>query len=353
MRTVRVVQWGLGAMGSRMAALMAGKPGLELVGVLDTAPDRVGRDVGELLGVERWAGIVVDQPGDGKAGPLALFQRVKADVALHAVVSFAHLAWPQIRCAIEQGCNVITTAEEMAYPQAQNATLAVEIDAVAKAHGVTVLGTGVNPGFVLDTLVIALTGVCARVDYIKATRINDLSPFGPTVLQTQGVGCTPAEFEAGLRAGRIVGHIGFPESLGMIGKRLGWTFDEVRQHRKPINSCFRRETPHVVVEPGQTAGCRHTVQGIIGGRVAAELIHPQQVCPELESVETGDFIAIHGEPDINLVIQPEIPGGAATAALAVNMIPAVLDAAPGLTSMADLPVPSILPQDFVSAASAR
>lgn len=339
----RVVQWGLGAMGSRMAALLAEKPGLELVAVLDAAPERVGRDVGELLGVPRWAGLTVESPAD----PAGLFRRARADVTLHAVTSFATLAWPQFRCAVEQGCNVITIAEEMAFPQAQHAPLAAEIDAAARAHGVTVLGTGVNPGFVLDTLVIALTGVCAQVERIRATRINDLSPFGPTVLRTQGVGCTPAEFGAGLRDGSIVGHVGFPESLAMIGRRLGWTFDKIRQHREPIISRVRRDTPYVVVEPGQVAGCRHTAQGLIGGRVVVELVHPQQVRPDLEGVETGDFIAISGQPDINLTIQPEIPGGAATAALTVNMIPAVLAAPAGLVSMADLPVPSILPQDFM------
>jgi hypothetical protein len=338
---IRIVQWGLGAMGSRMASLVVQKPGLELAGVIDNAPHRVGRSVGQLLGIDSLSDLTVTD------NPESALRDRAVDVVLHATTSFALTAWPQIRYALEQHCNVITIAEEMSFVSAQNKALAEQVDRLASQTGVTILGTGVNPGFILDTLVISLTAVCSHIKRITATRINDLSPFGPTVLKSQGVGCTPIEFEEGVRAGRIVGHVGFPESLSMIGNRLGWTFDEIRQSRKPILSTTRRETDHVVVEPGQVAGCKHVAQGLINGQVVVELVHPQQVRPDLEDIETGDFIAIDGEPGIHLAIRPEIPGGIATAALVVNMIPAVLKAPPGLATMIEMPVPSMLPQDFL------
>jgi 4-hydroxy-tetrahydrodipicolinate reductase len=188
--------------------------------------------------------------------------------------------------------------------------------------------------------VVALTGVCARVDSIRATRVNDLSPYGPTVLRTQGVGLSPEAFAAGLADGSVVGHVGFPESVGMIAAALGWEVERVDQRREPIVARTRRTTPFVTVEPGMVAGCHHTAVGWVAGRPAVELVHPQQVCPEEEGLATGDTIEIRGVPDVRLAGSPEIPGGLATAALAVNMVPRVLAAPPGLTSMAHLPVPA-------------
>ncbi|HWJ03170.1 MAG TPA: NADP-binding protein, partial [Verrucomicrobiae bacterium] len=137
----------------------------------------------------------------------------------------------------------------------------------------------------------------------------------------------------------------FPESIGMIAKALGWEIDEINETREPIISRVRRQTSYALVEPGNVAGCRHTAQGLYQGKVLIELIHPQQVLPELEGVETGDYINIDGEPNINLRIQPEIPGGLGTMAMAVNMIPQVIAAKSGLLTMADLPVPAALMGD--------
>ena len=256
-------------MGKQMVALVARKPSLELAGVIDTSPDQVGKDVSEILGLKDLSGVTVSGSAE------ELFRSVQADVVLHAITSFARVAWPQIEHAVRNGCDVITIAEEMAYVAAQHPALAEEIDALARTCGVTILGTGVNPGYVLDTLVVSLTAVCSDVRRITATGMNDLAPFGPTVLQTQGVGTTVEEFERGLADGSIVGHVGFPESLSMIAKRLGWQLDEIRQYRESIVARARRTTPHVVVEPGRVAGCRHTAKGLVGGQVVVELIHPQ------------------------------------------------------------------------------
>jgi 4-hydroxy-tetrahydrodipicolinate reductase len=192
-------------------------------------------------------------------------------------------------------------------------------------------------------LVIALTGVCADVDTITATRINDLSPYGPTVLRSQGVGLTPEEFRAALRAGTVVGHIGFQESAHMIAHAVGWTIDRVTETREPIISRVPRQTPFVTVAPGQVAGCLHIATAYHRDKPdkpLITLIHPQQIHPRLENIATGDTIEIAGTPNIRLTGSPEIPGGTGTIALAVNMIPHLLNAAPGLHTMADLPVPA-------------
>jgi 4-hydroxy-tetrahydrodipicolinate reductase len=258
-----------------------------------------------------------------------------------ATGSFVAEEFPVIESAIRAGLNVVSIAEEMAYPAARAPRLAARIDRLARKRGVTVLGTGINPGFVLDLLIIALTGVCRRVEGIYAERINDLSPYGGTVMQTQGIGLTPAAFRAGLKSGKVVGHIGFQQSVAMIADALGLVLDEVRETRAPIVAKKRRRGEHIVVEPGMVAGCRHTAVGLCRGRKVIELVHPQQIEPGAESTRTRDRIVIRGVPNIEMKVEPEMAGGIGTASLAVNMVPLVAAAEPGLKSMKDLPVPRL------------
>jgi 4-hydroxy-tetrahydrodipicolinate reductase len=230
----------------------------------------------------------------------------------------------------------------MADPEAQNPALAAEIDALAKENGVSVLGTGVNPGFVLDLLIVTLTGGCHSVERVEASRVNDLSPYGPTVMKSQGVGTTPEEFQAGVADGSIVGHVGFPESIHMISEALGLGIDHIEQTRTPIISSVYRETPFVKVAPGMVAGCAQTGIGYRGDLEVIRLVHPQQIHPHLEKQATGDYIHVYGKPEVHMSIQPEIAGGIATIGIAVNMIPHVVAATPGLKRMIDLPAPAAL-----------
>ncbi|TYP58502.1 2,4-diaminopentanoate dehydrogenase [Thermosediminibacter litoriperuensis] len=339
MENIKVIVWGLGAMGGGMARMILQKKGMEIVGAIASRPEKSGKDLGEVLDLDIKTGVTVT------SDPQTVLKQ-PADIVLLATSSFTREVYPQLQRIIESGKNVITIAEEMAYPAYREPELAAKIDKMAKDHRVTVLGTGINPGFVLDTLIIALSGVCMDIKKITARRINDLSPFGTTVMRTQGVGTTVDEFRRGLEEGTIVGHIGFPESISLISEALGLEIDEIRQTREPIVSSVYRETPYARVEPGMVAGCKHTGIGFRKGEPVIVLEHPQQIRPELENVETGDYIEIEGTPNISLAIKPEIPGGIGTIAIAVNMIPKVINANPGLVTMKDLPVPAALMGDI-------
>lgn len=336
MNKIKVVQWGLGAMGSGMIRLMLEKEGFEIVGAIDTRPDYVGKDLGEALGVGRKLGVTVSN------SPTGLLQKGKVDVCVQAINSFTKECFGEMSLVIESGVNLVTIAEEVAMPEAQQPELAKKLDELAKKNGVTVLGTGINPGFVLDAQVVMLSAACLRVERIEAARINDLSPFGPTVMRTQGVGTTPEEFERGIKSGDIVGHIGFPESIMMIAQAVGLKVDKIEETRKPIISKVYRETPHVKVQPGMVAGCEHIGIGYCNGKEVIKLVHPQQIHPHLEGVKTGDYINIFGEPEVHMSNQPEIPGGKGTMAVAINSIPNVVRATPGLKRMIDLPIPGAL-----------
>lgn len=331
----RVALWGFGAMGSGIARSILSKYELNLVGVHDMRREYTGKDVGELLGLEKVDVKVYDNP-------MEMIDETNPDLVVVATHSFVDVVKDQILSVIKKNVNVLTIAEEMSHPFHTHPEAAEEIDNLARRHGVTVLGTGVNPGFVLDTLIIALTGAALNVKSIKAARINDLSPFGPTVMETQGVGTTVEEFEKGIEDGTIVGHIGFEESIYMIAEAMGWNIDRIEQTREPIVSNVSRKTKYVKVEPGLVAGCRHIAKAYMNDELMIELEHPQQVLPELEEVDTGDYIWIKGNPDLSLAIKPEIPGGKGTMAIATNMIPAVIEGPEGLMTMTDLPVPRAL-----------
>lgn len=344
-REIKALLWGLGAMGGGMAQMLLSKQDVAIVAALAQTPSKAGKDLGEVLGLGRKTGIKVTN--DEKEAFAA-----KPDVALINTASFVKDVFPQVRLALENGAAVITIAEEMSYPWASAPDLSGEIDRLARKAGKTVLGTGINPGFILDTLVIALTGICKDVRHIHAKRVNDLAPFGPTVMKTQGVGTTRGGFQKGLETGEIVGHVGFQQSPRLICKALGWEIDRVVEEREPIITRVERKTRYAHVAPGNVAGCRHVARAYVGEREVIFLEHPQQICPEAEGVETGDYITIDGDPPVNLSIKPEIPGGAGTIAIAVNMIPLVLQARPGLLTMADLPVPRAILSSFTKAARA-
>jgi 4-hydroxy-tetrahydrodipicolinate reductase len=331
---IRVLVLGTGHMGSGIARLVLRRQGLELVGAYGRRTHRGGLDVGRAIGLERDLGFGISPDLTGA------IERARPHVAIQATCSRLADALDEIKTLVRGGVHVISIAEEMAYPAHRSPAIAEDIRRMAAAHGVAVLGTGINPGFVLDLLVVALTGVCAEVDAITATRVNDLSAYGPTVLASQGVGLTPEAFRNGLGEGTVVGHVGFAESIHMIAAALGWEIERIEETREPIIAQVRRQTSVVTVEPGQVAGCRHTAVAYRAGQPVVTLIHPQQVHPHLEGVATGDSIEIVGTPSLRLAGSPEIPGGLGTVALAVNTIPRVLEAAPGLHCMADLPVPA-------------
>ncbi|MDH3713707.1 MAG: 2,4-diaminopentanoate dehydrogenase [Gammaproteobacteria bacterium] len=336
---VRVMVLGTGQMGSGIARLVLDKPELELVGVYAKRAERHGMDVGRAIGLECDLGVPVN--GD----LVELLESARPAVAIQATCSLLTDAREEIMTLLQHGVRIISIAEEMAYPAARSVPVAAEIERLARDNDAAVVGTGINPGFVMDLLIIVLTGVCMDVQSIMAERVNDLSPYGATVLASQGVGLAAQEFRERVASGQVSGHHGFSQSIHMIAQALGWNIDRIEQSREPIVSKVRRETPLITVLPGQTAGCLHCATGYRDGVPAITLRHPQQIHPHLEDVQTGDSIEISGTPNIHLAGTPEIAGGKGTIALAVNMIPRVMDAAPGLYCMADLPIPAALASD--------
>lgn len=342
MDNVKVVIWGFGAMGSGMARMLLTKKGVEITGVCDLHPERVNKSIFDVLGIDKGGrpDVII------KSSIEEVLTEKCCDVCLCATDSFTAKAFPKLKFALEKKVNVISTAEEMAYPKAQCPELAAELNRIAKENGVTILGTGINPGFIMDLLVVCMTGCMTEVEQIEAKRVNSLSPFGPAVMEEQGVGITVDEFNNGVENGTLAGHVGFAESINMIGDAIGWKVDKFETQMSPIVTDIDRKSPYGFAAKGNVAGVNMTGQGYVDGKVLINMIHPQQIEPEMAGVYTGDYITIKGTPEVNLSIKPEVQGGLGTIAMCVNMIPHVINAAPGLKTMIDLPVPRAIMGDM-------
>ena len=328
---IKVAVWGTGMMGQGLLGFILDRPkDIELTGVIVTNPAKDGMTVGELLG----------RPCDVKmTTDFASALAARPDVVCICTQSFLHEITNQVEPSVRAGANVLCIAEKLAYPWASDPAWAERFDALAKENDVSILGTGINPGFILDALIVMWSSACLRVDKIEAQRVNDLSPFGPTVMRTQGVGTTVEEFERGVADGTIVGHIGFPESIHLIGRALGWSIGRIEETREPIVTSLERSTPHVRVSPGDVAGCKQIGRGYVGGELKIELVHPQQIHPEMGGVDTGDYIRVYGDPYIEMATSPEVPGGKGTYASTGNYIPLIKRAPAGMLTVVDMPLP--------------
>jgi len=324
---IKAAVWGTGMMGQGLLRYILDRPEqIDLVGAIVTSPAKEGKTVGELVG--RDCDVLMTRD-------FGAVLAAKPDVVCICTQSNLSEIESQVEPSVRAGADVLCIAEKLAYPWASDPEWADRFDRIAKEHGVSILGTGINPGFVLDALIVLWSSVCLRVDRIEAQRVNDLSPFGPTVMKGQGVGTTVEEFERGVADGSIVGHIGFPESIHLIARALGWKIDDIIETREPIVTSVERSTPHVHVAPGDVCGCRHTGKGYSAGELRIELIHPQQIHPEVEGQDTGDYITIHGDPSVHMTNTPEIPGGKGT----YNYIPLIGAAPAGMLTVIDMPLP--------------
>lgn len=329
---IKVVIWGFGAMGQGMADMLLDKKGVVILGVCDINEKLVNKNLSEVMKKTIKNDCVISDNIDH------LLLSTKPDIVLLCTDSFVKGAYPKIKKIVEHKVNVITTAEEMAYPFDSHPELSEKMDLLAKQHDVTILGTGINPGFIMDLLVLQLTGVMKDVTHIDVKRVNSLSPFGPAVMEEQGVGDSLKRYEKRIKNDELAGHVGFNQSVHMIFKGLGLKPTKFTQQMQPIVTNVDRKTKYASAKKGTLAGINMTAQGYIGEDLFLNMDHPQQIEPQLEGVHTGDYIDIYGSPEVHMAITPEVEGGLGTIAICVNMIPHVINSRAGLKTMIDLPI---------------
>jgi len=323
---IRAVQFGCGPIGCAVAKLAWQRPDIELVGAVDIDKNKVGYDLGEIIGIEAQLGITITDDVD------ALFAKAKADVVFHQTSSSLKTAAPQLTKLLGLGANIVSTTEELAYPYIKQPESAAEIDKVAKANGVTVLSTGVNPGFLMDTWPLVMTAVCQEVKKVKAVRMQDARPRRLPFQKKIGAGCTPDEFQKLVDAGALR-HVGLPESIAMIAAGLGWELDEVTESIEPVIAKERVQSDYIIVEPGQAAGVHQVGRGFKGKEEVITL----EFEAWLGAPESYDAVYLTGTPNMEVVIKGGTHGDIATAAIVVNAARRVIEAPPGLLTMKDIP----------------
>jgi hypothetical protein len=323
---IRVVCYGLGPIGLEIARLALARPGIQIVGAVDVDQAKVGRDLGELLGGTA-IGVTVS------ADAAATLSAARPQLALHATGSTLTRVATQLLAIAEAGVNVVSTCEELAYPWTAQPQLAAELDAAARRAGVTLLGTGVNPGYAMDALPLTLTAPCATVRAVRVLRVVDAGKRRGPLQRKVGAGLTSEAFGAGVRDGTIR-HVGLPESLHMLATSLGWNLDRRDDTIEPVIAERPIVTEFVRVEPGQVAGVRQVARGFIGGREALNL----ELRMYVGAPDPQDTVEIDGDPPVRMTIAGGLHGDIATAAIVVNAVPSVIRAAPGLASMADAPL---------------
>jgi hypothetical protein len=317
----KIILFGLGSIGSEIARLVLER-GMEIAGAVDADPEKAGRDLGELLG-QKALGIRISPSLDEVLSS-------DADIVVNSTISSLEGLEPDIAKAIRAGKNFISTCEELAYPRARHPEIAERIDRLARENGVTVMGTGVNPGFVMDRLVLTLAGACRDIKSIRAIRIVNTTERRLPLQKKTGAGMTPQEFRESHRKG-MIRHVGLPESLRMIADGLGIGLDETREETEPVIADRDVSSRHIKAGKGVVAGLRQTALGIRKGEPLITLELQMHL-----GADACDSIRIDGTPGIDMRINGGIHGDLATVGIVVNSIPRVIDARPGLLTVKDL-----------------
>jgi len=330
-KPLKIVQYGLGPIGQAVARTVLDKEEtgtMTLVGAVDIDPEKTGRDVADVIGVDDDTGVQVSDDAD------AVLADTSPDVVLHTTTSFLDGVTDQLVQCARAGAHVVSSTEELSFPYERAPDVAARLHQVARDEGVVIVGTGVNPGYAMDTLPLMATGVCTDVQSVTVERVVDAGERREPLQDKVGAGLSTEAF-AEKKATGTFGHIGLRESLRMVADGLGWSLDAVEETLTPVHADAPVDTGYRQVDVGEVAGIHHSAEGIVGGTPRLSLDLKMYVGAE----SSYDAVEIDGTPPIDLRFRGGIFGDTATVGMLVNTAPLAADARPGLRTMADLPVP--------------
>lgn len=320
--SLTAVQYGIGPIGSRIVQA-AHRVGVEFVGAIDIDPAKVGADLGEVAGVGESLDVTVTESA---ADALA----ADPDVVFHSTVSSVEAAAPQIEEVLEAGADVVSTTEELSYPWWDNAGVAEALDAAAREHDATVLGTGINPGFVMDAMPAVLSTPMATVESVHVERVQDASERRQPLQEKVGAGVTEETFAA--EVATEAGHVGSTESVAMLADALAVDLDAIEETIEPVVADERVETEYVTAEAGDVAGIKQVAHGYVDGEAVVTLDLRMYVGAD----DPHDRVTFEGEPDVAVEVEGGYHGDVSTSAVVANVAPTVVDADPGLATMTDV-----------------
>jgi 4-hydroxy-tetrahydrodipicolinate reductase len=326
---ITAIVYGFGTAGRRLCSELLDDEGFDLRGVVDIDPDLTGRDVGAALGREV-VNVEISSHDDVHAAE-------PADVSFVLTTSYLEEVLPVVKAAIRVGTNVVTTSEELFYPVPAYESEFDELDSLAREHGVSVLGQGMNPGFIMDLLPATVSGICIDVDYLRAVRTANLAPYD-TARTRFGAGLPVAEYRDRLSKGEIQTHVGLEQSLHFLADAFELEFDDVVTIQRPIIADKPRQTPHVDIPAGTVAGIRQQAAAVIDGISRIDLELRVEAFDEDGDRAGQDGIYVDGTPNVDLTVEPSISSVESTIGHTINAASAVIDSPPGYRTLLDLPV---------------
>lgn len=321
----RILQVGLGPLGLRILSEVIERDAGHVVAAVDTDPRFANKPLAEFI-----------PSADPKLRVHPSLEAVSnwsdIDAAIVATSSDLPRCAPTFRELLKRGKAVVSTCEELIYPWLRHVALAEELDDLAKAHGGRLLGTGVNPGFLMDALPLIMTSVCKSVKGIKCYRIQDASARRIPFQKKIGVGLDDAQFASKVKEGTLR-HVGLGESLHFLSHYASIPIERWEEDISPVKADRDMTSGVGPVARGKICGVRQVARGFRDEQTVLHL----EFQAAIGQHEPHDRIVIEGDPHLDLLIPGAVHGDTATCAIVVNAIPQVLAAAPGLHTMATLP----------------
>ncbi len=322
---VPVVVMGLGFIGQEIARAALASPEVELIGAVDTSPQLAGRPLADVLGQPTPKVKVTDSL------ERALGRR-RGAVLLHATGSRLPQVMDQLLDAIKLGVPVVSTCEELAFPFLKHPELATKLERAAQKAGVAVLGTGVNPGFIMDRLVATAGQACGPVRRVTVTRVVDARTRREALQRKVGAGLTEDEFFA-LVDKEQLGHVGLVESAALCALGLGMDCDDYEEEIAPVLAEEDITGGAFPVRKGRVAGIFQSVVGLEDEQERVRL----ELTIAVGAEDPKDRIEIDADPKVVVEIPGGVAGDRATANTLVNAAPRLTAAEAGLLTVLELP----------------
>jgi len=322
---INTVHVGIGPLGQKVLRYAVERGCFNIVGAVDPDPEKAGKDLGQLCGIEPLGVTVRDNLADAIKGQ-------SVDVALVTTVSSIVAFESQVAELANAKLNIVSTCEELFYPWKTNSEVAKRIDEICRQNGVACVGTGVNPGYLMDLFPTILSGLCQNVKKVEVWRVQDASVRRILFQQKIGAGLTLEEFEVKKKAGTLR-HVGLPESVDFIAERLGWKLDKNTESLEPVIAENQIDSGYKPISKGMARGVHQVGRGFVGDREVITLNFRAAV----GEPESYDQVHIDGEPEIKSRIAGGVNGDIATCAITLNTVRSILRASPGLKTMGQIP----------------
>lgn len=327
-----ILQIGFGPLGIQIAKYIAQKETVKTVAVVDINPNFTDKRLSEIAS-ELSNEVKIYTSVNESINELTS----KPDVAIITTVSSLEKLIPQIEEVAKLGIPVISTCEELSYPWELQPELSKELDSICREHKIACLGTGINPGFLMDYLPSVMSSVCKDIETITVERIQDATPRRVPFQQKIGAGLSLQAFKEKEATGTLR-HVGLKESVYLLANSIGLKLDEVTESLDPVIAEDKVASKHIKVKKGDARGVEQIAHGYVNGMCKITM-HFKAAIGEPRSY---DKISIKGIPNFSSEIEGGINGDIATCAITINCINAILKASPGLHTMADISVPGYI-----------